>query len=249
MSLCIVFVCNQKYLPKFSKTLNDLRIKGAYKGEVLLIIGNDLSEQQSFLETKYNVKIKYFPDIQFSGNFMTKFSKLNRPGHWRDKIFQYHKFHLFNEFFKQWDYIFYLDCGITITSNITPMLKLAEKNTFLAHNDAYPTMLGKWKLEIQFDSTQPEFKVLESKYDLKIDYFQTTIMLFDTSLIDGNTFDDLLELTEKYPISRTNDQGMIALYFICINPQWKQIMIQDTEQYYYDYKKRAADKKYIMHKI
>ena len=37
---------------------------------------------------------------------------------------------------------------------------------------------------------------------LNIDYFQTTMMLYDTKIIKENTFNDLYDLTLEYPISR-----------------------------------------------
>ena len=93
------------------------------------------------------------------------------------------------------------------------------------------------------------FNELNNKYDLNIDYFQTTIMLYDTSIIHDNLKQNIYNLSLQYPISFTNDQGIIALYFTNIDKKWEQIQIQDDIQYYYDYMKRSNDKPYIMHKI
>jgi len=249
MSLCVVFVCNKKYLPKFINTLHLLRTNGQYNGEVLLIIGDDLKKQESELKNKYNIKVKCFPDIIFDKEFINNFKTLNRPGHWVGKIFQYHKFYLFDIYLKQWDYILYLDCGINILRPIQPILDSKKKNKLLAHNDAYPTYIGKWKLSIQFDNNHHLFKKLEKEYNLNINYFQTTILLYDTNIINENTYNDLFKLANKYPISRTNDQGIIALFYTTINKKWEQLQIQDETQYYYDYMKRNNNKPYIMHKI
>ena len=37
-------------------------------------------------------------------------------------------------------------------------------------------------------------------------------MLYDTNIITDDTYNNLLNLLMEYPISRTNDQGIIALY-------------------------------------
>jgi len=37
-------------------------------------------------------------------------------------------------------------------------------------------------------------------------------MLYDTKIIENDTYDILLNLLIEYPISITNDQGIIALY-------------------------------------
>ena len=249
MKICIVFVSNNKYLNKFKKTLNQLRSNGLYTGEVLLIIGDDLKDKKSELEKKYNIQIKYFPNIKFSDYFYKINDTVLTDGRNKLKSFQWHKMYLFDVFFKKWDYIFYMDCGMKILRPIQPILDCKKKNKLLAHNDAYPTYLGKWKLKIQFDQTQPLFKKLSKKYELNIDYFQTGLLLFDTNIIHDKLFRYLYKTACKYPISRTNEQGIMALYFINIENKWEQIKMYDDNQYYYDCFIRTNDKPYIMHKM
>ena len=78
------------------------------------------------------------------------------------------------------------------------------------------------------------------------DYFQTTIMLYDTKIIENDTYDNLLNLLIEYPISITNDQGIIALYFTNIKPLFKQIKTHNEFIYFYDYLSRNNNNKYIM---
>lgn len=244
---CVVFVCNKAYFPKFINTVTLLTTVGNYHGDICLVIGDDLLGSQ-LLNTEEiksnNVIIKHFPDLTFTPNFMEYFFSLERFPHWRKKIFQYHKFYLFDVFFKQWDTIFYIDCGTTIFSDIQPMLDVKEKNTLLAHSDGYPNF--ERKLIKQFDHTKVEyFKEVNNKYDLNIDFFQTTIMLYDTSIIQNDTFANLVNLAISYPISKTNDQGIIALYFTNIMPLWKQIPYGNSTTLFYDFTKRT-NKNYIM---
>lgn len=71
-------------------------------------------------------------------------------------------------------------------------------------------------------------------------------MLYDTNIINDNTFTDIYNLLLKYPISITNDQGIIALYFTQIYPCWQQIQRKINDDLYtYDYV-RCIEKKYIM---
>ena len=249
MSTCVVFVCNNKYLSKFKNTLQKLRTNGQYEGDVLLIIGNDLKEQENKLKKNYNIQVKYFPDIVFSYYFYKINDTIKSDGRTKTKKFQWHKLHLFNTFFKKWDYIFYIDCGMRIHRPIQPMLDSKKEGKILAHNDAYPNNISRWRLSIQFEKKHTLFKELEKKYNLEISYFQTGLMFFDTSIVNENTFDDLLKLANKYPICRTNEQAIIALYYTNIDNKWEQIQIQDEEQYYYDYMRRDNNKPYIMHKM
>ena len=172
-------------------------------------------------------------------------NKINCGGSNITKRFQWHKLNLFNVFFKKWNYILYLDCGINIFDDISPILEDATNNTLLAHSDSYPTY--EWKLNNQFDKNIADyFSKLNNKYDLNIDYFQTTIMLYDTNIIESDTYDNLLNLSQEYPISRTNDQGIIALYFTNIKPLFKQIKIRNEYTHFYDYLRRSKENKYIM---
>ena len=121
---------------------------------------------------------------------------------------------------------------------------MMTKNTLLVHSDAYPTY--EWKLYTQFDKNNIEyFTKLNNTYNLNIDYFQTTIMLYDIAIIKNNTYNDLLNLTYEYPISKTNEQGIIALYFTNIQPLFGQIKTHNEVLYFYDYLSRNNNNKYI----
>jgi hypothetical protein len=250
-NICVVFLCNKAYFDKFIKTCNELITNGKYNGNICLVVGDDLHNNELLdcdIIKKNNIIIKYFPDIQFSNEFLNIQQNMSREPHWFKKIFQYHKLHLFNTFFKQWNYIFYLDCGINIFADISPIInEITEnsENTLLAHSDSYPTYES--KLNTQFNKNNTEYFIkLNNTYNLNIDYFQTTIMLYDTKIIEDNTYNDLLKLTNEYPISITNDQGIIALYFTIIKPLFKQLKIKNDDTYFYDYLSRNKNNKYIM---
>lgn len=248
MDVCAVFLCDKAYFNKFMYTCSQLITNGKYRGEICLVIGDDLLNDKVLdceLIQKNNIIIKHFPNIKSSQTFLEIQKKMARSPHWFEKQFQFHKLHLFNTYFKQWDFIFYMDCGITIFSDILPMINEVTKNTLLAHSDAYPTY--EWKLHTQFDKNNSEyFTKLNSTYNLNIDYFQTTIMLYDTNIIQNDTYNNLLNLLWEYPISKTNDQGIIALYFTNIHPLFKQIKTHNEATCFYDYLSRGKNLIYIM---
>ena len=247
--ICVVFVCNSPYLNKFKHTCSLLIQNGKYKGDICLVVGDDLKDNilsDSFI-IQNNIQIKYFPNIKFSNEFLQSFFSMKRPYYWNQKIFQYHKLYLFDTFFKKWKYIFYLDSGITIYDDIYPIIQTRKENKMIAHSDAYP--FYEWKLHLQFEKENKYYEDLSSKFDLNNDYFQTTIMLYDTDIIKENTFNDLYQLSEKYPISRTNDQGIISLYFTQIHPYFEQIPPKNDSTYFYDYLSRNKQNKYIMLKM
>jgi hypothetical protein len=245
---CAVFVCDKNYFDKFVNTCNQLIAVGKYKGDICLVIGDDLRGDKvldcDFVRNN-NIIIQYFPNIHFTKEFLEVNNRINCDGRNITKRFQWHKLHLFNAFFKEWNYILYLDCGMNIFDDISPILEEATNNTLLAHSDSYPTY--EWKLNNQFDKNIADyFSKLNNKYDLNIDYFQTTVMLYDTNIIESDTYDNLLNLSREYPISRTNDQGIIALYFTNIKTRFKQIKTRNEYTHFYDYLRRAKENKYIM---
>ena len=246
-SECVVLLSNKKYFGLFIKTLNLLTTKGNYHGDICLVIGNDLLQNELLdhpLIVENNVIIKYFPDLRFTYNFF-RVIKHVKGLDFLDKLFQYHKFHLFNSYFKQWKTILYLDSGMEIYSDIHPILAIKKSNKLIAHSDAYPTYV--WTLKDQFNKTPYRiYEKLSQSFDLNGDYFQTTMMLYDTEIIKENTFANLYDLCLKYPISKTNDQGIIALYFTKIFPVWSKLPIKNEDIYLYDFIRRDKFKKYIM---
>jgi hypothetical protein len=246
MSCCVVFTCNSAYFSKFEETCSQLINNGKYTGDICLVIGNDLIGSEC-LECEFikmnKIQIKHFPDFEFPSHVMESFSKLKREAFWNKKLFQFHKFHIFNTFFKQWSRIFYIDCGVRIFAPIAPMLDTFTPGKILAHSDAFPYY--KWNLEVQFDKLEPYYSDLKSKYDLTVDYYQTTIMYFDTDILSENIPQELFNLTCTYPISLTNDQGIISLYFIN-KGLFHQIALRNRDTYFYDYLSRGSKYKYIM---
>jgi hypothetical protein len=248
MSKCVVFVCNKVYFDKFINSCNQLIENGKYNENICLVIGDDLYNDALLdccIIKNNNIIVKHFSDIKFPDQFDKINNKVNTDGRNLTKKFQWHKMHLFNTYFKQWDYIFYLDCGMNIFSDITPILNECAENTLLAHSDAYP--IYEWKLIDQFCKNNQEcYKKLSNTYNLNVDYFQSGILLYDTKIIEDNTFTDLINLAIQYPISKTNEQGIMALYFTNIKPLFKQIKTHNDETYFYDFASRNKNNKYIM---
>ena len=109
-----------------------------------------------------------------------------------------------------------------INHEINELLDLAEENTLFAPYDAFPDL--DWKLKSQFNTESLIYEKLQAKYDLdNPKYFQTGILFYDTDIIKNNTFDELLTLSETYPISKNNEQGIMNLYFMYDFPVFKKL--------------------------
>lgn len=233
---CIILMCNKPYLNKAKNTILQLRDVGKYQDDIVLLIGDDLKDINLSID---NVIIKYFPDIDRSSIIeILKYKPISFDGREFNKPFQWHKVHIFDTYFKKWKKCLYVDAGMHIFNPIDKILNLNCQNKLIAHSDSYPTF--EWKLKIQFDDKQfPElYNELYSTYNLEIDYFQSGILLYDTNIIEENTKNELLKLSNKYINSRTNEQGIMNIYFNCIKKVWTPANIKDDEIHYYDYWER-----------
>lgn len=233
---CIILMSNKLYLDKAKNTINQIRDIGKYQDDIVLLIGNDLKDETINID---KVIVKYFPDIDRSSIIeILKYKPITSDGREFIKPFQWHKIHIFDTYFKRWKKCMYIDAGMHIFNTIDKIINLDCTNKLLAHSDAYPTF--EWKLKIQFNDTyfSELYNELYSKYNLEVDYFQSGILLYDTNIIEENTKDDLLELSNKYINSKTNEQGIMNLYFNCIRKVWEPIKIKDDQIHYYDYWER-----------
>ena len=221
----VCFVADFKYLYKnFKRINNELRTKGNYKGEVLIITSIFAPTFLIKEIRKYkNVQVIRFRKIKFSKSTEYSLKNLNiSENRHINKNFQWNKLYLFNKKIKNWKYIFYFDINMNIHNDINPILNMRPKNKIFARADGFPNY--SWKLSSQFDISQESYSKLSKIYDLeRTDYFQTGLMYFDTKIIDDSTFEKIISIVEKYPISITNEQGILNLYFLFINKKYAEL--------------------------
>ena len=75
-------------------------------------------------------------------------------------------------------------------------------------------ILTKRNLSSQFDMSKAESKSLTNNFDLQDKrYFQTGLMFYDTNIIQNQMIEEVLKLANQYPLSITNEQGVLNLYF------------------------------------
>lgn len=233
----ICLVANFKYLYKnFPRMYFQLREIGKYSGEIIIITSFLCPTIFiKFLRKKNNITVLRFKKIKFNSSTEHKLSNLNLGSNRHtNKNFQWHKLYLFDEKIKIWDYIFYLDINMHIHHDINPILSSKPDNQLFARADGYPDY--KWKLSSQFDHTDISYSKLNKLYDLEIkDYFQTGVMYFDTKIISSRTFKDIKNLVNKFPITITNEQGILNLYFIFIKKNYRQLVekIDGKVSYFY----------------
>tara|TARA_B100000965_G_C19558990_1_gene743587 strand:- start:964 stop:1725 length:762 start_codon:yes stop_codon:yes gene_type:complete len=217
----IVLLANKQYIKYFDQIYHDLRLVGKFDGDIIFLTDTKTNCKKIEKIDDKNLIIKRFEKIKFPRITNQQLNKI-QDGRNKKKSFQWHKFYLFDEYFKNWDYIFYLDINMKIKNNINPLLETGSKNTLFAPFDGYPDL--DWKLRSQFDEKNTYIKKLENYYNLENPkYFQTGILFFDTNIIKNDTFNNLLKITNKFPISKNNEQGIMNLYFLYDIPVFKRL--------------------------
>lgn len=237
---CVILVFNKKFVDKSHETIKQIREVGKYNGDIVCIISDDLKDNIDLLYRDENIIIKHFKEINKTkvGEIFSK-TPITSDMQGLYKPIQWHKFNCFNTYFRDnYKKCLYLDTGMSILKPLDKIIDLDCEGKFLAHSDAYPTY--EWKLSIQFDNKvfPNEYDKLINAYNLETNYFQSTMFMFDTKIIEDDTYDKLIELSDEYPNSKTNDQGIMNLYFLCIRNIWEQIKIKDDETFYYDFSER-----------
>jgi hypothetical protein len=251
---------NRKFLKKSWDTIHQIRTIGLYDGDIVCIIADDLFNHQNLLCKDGNIIIKHFKQNQ-TYTILNDLRKLpddpilkNRVRAcfpmWQ-KMIHYHKFYIFHSWFRNnYKKCLYIDTGTQIFNPLNKIINLDSTGKLYAHSNAYPRYELGDKLYIQFDKVlYPDlYEELNLLYNMNVDHFQATVMLYDTSIIEDSTFEELTNLAYRYVNCKTNDQGIMNLYFGCIKHCWKQFPIKDEDTYYYDFFERGNLKKidYIM---
>tara|TARA_Y100000991_G_scaffold211777_1_gene194850 strand:- start:2964 stop:4757 length:1794 start_codon:yes stop_codon:yes gene_type:complete len=251
---CVVFVSDIRYYQDFLKTLKQLVVVGEYQGPIVLLASEELYNSNLLNDefvVKYKVIIYNFKNISNILKEETiQYYNTNRKYGRKNKDWSFgtfNKFNLFQEELKKYRYILYLDCGIKFYKPIRELFDLKLDNKILAHEDEFPKY--RYNLSSKFYKENPYFNKLSNDFNLETKhFFQTTIMLYDTSIIEKDTVKNICNLVDKYPISMNGDQEYISLYFKEMKGIMDQIKISNNDYYYYDYFQRFGINKYVITK-
>jgi lipopolysaccharide biosynthesis glycosyltransferase len=142
--------------------------------------------------------------------FVKKYEKI-------DPYFQ--KLNLFDTYFKNWDKVLYLDCD-------TMVIKKDLNKLFDLDGDMYCEP-EPWVIREYFnpDNNVDLFRNLQNEYNLEKVGFNSGSLLYNTSVIDEDTKNDLFSIKEKYQQINEHtrkeggDQPILNLKFIDL---WKE---------------------------
>ena len=203
------------YFPRAEQTINDLRTRGKWSGTVVLAtIDFELSDD---FKSKYNVTGVRFEPIDKSG-LLEKIGPngfANSDKRELHKLNQWEKFHIFDEYFTQWERIVFLDAGLRVLDTVEHLLELDYKGKILAPNDAAPYFHPDKVFKHQMDHAKPELieqvttefgnNILESQY------FLNCMWIYDTDILKICDKKQMIEAMNTYPVCRTNEMTIMNL--------------------------------------
>ena len=245
MVWALVLVCNLSHISKAFDTIVQARTNGNWTDAIVLVIPQDVYEKNQVRQIGMELGIEFLvlpaSNTDMLMNFWDNHKEHENYMYVKERNFQYQKFYIMHTFFRRWTNILYLDAGMKIHGPLKRLItKCTDMDTLYAQSDSYPFF--NWKLTSQFCLELDEEKAshLQSHFNLNTNYFQSTIMIYNTSIIKDDTVERLFYLSSLYPFSRRNDQGIFNLYFTCEKKCWQQLPIADEEGLLYDYHNRFS---------
>jgi hypothetical protein len=226
MTTVVVLVTDKPYFHKAKRTIMDVRSKGEWKGDIVLITV-DFQAPTNFLDF-YSVRPYVVKHIDT--NYILEQYKKNpiRPtcdNREFTKLTQWDKFYVFDSWFLQWGRVIFLDAGLRVLDKMDYLLELNCKDCFMAPDDAASYDLTKRFGGIIETDRHPD--IVENLYKqfpssiLNERYFLNCIWMYDTSILHYIHINNFIELMNKYPICRCNEMTIMNLLLTFRYKLWK----------------------------
>lgn len=220
MSTVFVTLCDRVYHAKAVQTIEELRNIGKWTGDVVMIAVDFIPP------SVYGCDIFSVAHIDTS-TLLEQYEKhpINSgDDRHKTKMYQWDKFFVFSDYFRKWKRVVFLDAGMRVLDTIAPLLELPYEGKFLAPDDSDPYDNGR-RFHIQFDlAANPEATArLFAEYPRKLfddKYFLNCIFLFDTSILNIMTMDDLFQAMNTFPIAKCNEMSIMNLIITMKHKLW-----------------------------
>ena len=242
-SWVLVLLADSSYVKWAFETIQMARSIGEWKETIVLLCPEGLEQTSPWKELGDVFKVTWKPIPPRDQTELWKYWQTAERDYdyyylaMRPNIF--YKFYIFTDYFQQWDVVFYLDASCRIQGSLSRFQRVCEPSMCLyAHSNTYPSY--EWKLSKEFVNPQT------IPFPLERDYFQSTLLIYDTQILHSTIVDRLFELATLY--TPKNDQGTMNLYFQFEVPIWKQIPLRDDQGWLYDFHERfnEAQDQYVI---
>jgi hypothetical protein len=222
----VVLVTDHNYFYKARRTIIDVRTRGNWKGDIVLITV-DYNASNDFL-TFYNVTsfpVQHIDTSYLLAQYQQCPIRPTDDDRQYLKLVQWDKFYVFHTFFRKWKKVIYLDAGLRVLDDICYLDEIPCYHTLLAPDDAAPNdHVKRFGGIIEIDKNEAAVSRLFQKYNPGIlyeRYFLNCVWIYDTSLITDYLLDDLILEMNQFPICRCNEMTIMNLIFTFQRRVWK----------------------------
>lgn len=239
MSTVFVTLCDSSYFPRAKRTIYELKTAGQWKGDVVLLAVDfcpELIEGVTILHLSHvdtdnlvsQLRAHPLPPMDDNRHFA--------------KLYQWDKLQVFTPFFRDWERVVFLDAGIRIFDSVQPLLDLDWRGKFLAPDDSDPYDNGvRFRDQLALRSNPDAVRKLFSVYPESIlneHYFLNCIFLFDTTLLERVSFEEMIHAMNEYPICMCNEMGIMNLFFTFKLGVWTPLQQRVGDKYLFGWSER-----------
>lgn len=208
-----VLVTDLNYFNKTKRTIIDLRSKGEWTGDIVIIsIGFNLNKNfkdfYNIIEVQFDsidksILLKSIGNYGFSNSDKREINKLN----------QWEKLHVFDDYFLKWSRVVFLDAGLRVLDDVKYLLELDYKNKILAPKDGkyYENQIFGCQLSYDNAETVEMVKNDFGEQILNETYFLNCIWIYDTNILNLCSKNQMIEAMNKYTLCKTNEMGIMNL--------------------------------------
>lgn len=206
-----VLVTDNNYYLRAKQTIIDIRIKGRWLGEIALItidfeLSNNFKDYYEVIEVKIppldkNKLISLLPEGGFHGSDKREINRIN----------QWEKLQVFDDYFKKWDRVVFMDAGMRLFDSVKYLLELEYKDSILQHREEHSKFydaLYKNNNDLLKGVTEDFGKSIESE-----SVFLNGLWIYDTKILDICNKQELVDGMYKYPLCLRNEMTLMQLFF------------------------------------
>jgi len=226
-----VFVTDNNYFNKAKKTIIDLRSKGCWYSDIV-VITVDFQLNKNFKDF-YNII-----EVQFNNIDKTNLLSKIGPNGFIDttdkreinKLVQWEKIHVFDNYFQKWQRVIYLDAGLRVLDDVKYLLELDYKGKILAPIDGKIDEANIFKCQLSNDKSELIDDLISEygDYILNSNYMLNCIWIYDTDILDLCNKKQLIEAMNKYTFCKTNEMGIMNIMFHFKYKLWEPFPVKST---------------------
>lgn len=207
----VVLVTYKENEEKAIRTIIDVRTKGKWYLDIV-VITIDFHLTDNFKDF-YDITEINFPLLNLSDSWV--------------------KLHVFDDYFKKWQRVIYLESGLRVLDSLDHLLCLDYKDSFLAPDDGGQAKNKIFKNQIDFNKKEVIDLIKEYGKEIFIkNYFLNAIWVYDTNILNICDKHQLINVMHTYPVFKCNEMGIMNLLLHFKYKLWKPFPLYDKYNKY-----------------